>query len=56
MKDGSEYTPASIVRSVATQLAVELKRIYHHGTFELQEQVISILNAPFNDLNIFGMN
>lgn len=39
MKDGPEYTPASIVRSVATQLAVELKRIYHHGTYELQEQL-----------------
>jgi hypothetical protein len=50
MKDGPEYTPTFIVRSVATQLAAELKRVYHHGTYELQEQVIRILIAALMTL------
>ncbi|KAK3833856.1 MAG: hypothetical protein JOS17DRAFT_789217 [Linnemannia elongata] len=39
MMDGPEFTPSSLVRSVATQLGAELKKMYHHGTYELQEQL-----------------
>lgn len=33
------FTPAMLVRSVSVQLAVELQRIYGHGTQDLHKQV-----------------
>ena len=35
-----EYTPSFLVRSVASQLAAELKRQYKHGAKELAQQVM----------------
>ncbi|KAF9997128.1 hypothetical protein BGZ80_006214, partial [Entomortierella chlamydospora] len=34
-----EFNPTCLVRSVATQLAVELKKIYKNGSYELQEKL-----------------
>ncbi|KAF9131271.1 hypothetical protein BGX30_013177 [Mortierella sp. GBA39] len=42
MKEGPEYTPNLLVRSVVIQLAAELKKIYHNVTYELQEQTRSL--------------
>ncbi|KAF9117392.1 hypothetical protein BG015_007006, partial [Linnemannia schmuckeri] len=35
---GRKLGSTGLVRSVATQLAMELRKIYHNGTLELQEQ------------------
>jgi len=34
------FTPSDLVRSVSTQLAVELMKMYCHGTIEMQEKVL----------------
>ncbi|KAI8345226.1 hypothetical protein B0O80DRAFT_474871 [Mortierella sp. GBAus27b] len=41
-----EFTPGFVVRSVASQLSVELKRHYRHGTEKLSEKVTLCLRRP----------
>ncbi|KAI8345425.1 hypothetical protein B0O80DRAFT_473459 [Mortierella sp. GBAus27b] len=41
-----EFTPGFVVRSVASQLSVELKRHYRHGSEKLSEKVTLCLRRP----------
>ncbi|KAI8358797.1 hypothetical protein B0O80DRAFT_441461 [Mortierella sp. GBAus27b] len=41
-----EFTPNFVVRSVASQLSVELKRHYRHGSEKLSEKVTLCLRRP----------
>lgn len=44
---GLKLRSTELIRSVAAQLAVELKKIYRNGTLELQEQVKNALQMSF---------
>jgi hypothetical protein len=39
-----EFSSGELVRSASTQLAVEMRKIYWHGTVELLEQVHIIMS------------
>ncbi|KAI7830340.1 hypothetical protein BC939DRAFT_305927 [Gamsiella multidivaricata] len=43
LRNVKDYTPCFVVRSVASQLAAELRRHYRHGTKKLSEQVQTLV-------------
>ncbi|KAF9537310.1 hypothetical protein EC957_008485 [Mortierella hygrophila] len=46
------YTPTDVVRSVAGQLAVELKKLYGNGSHELRKKVLTVQKKGVLDASI----